>query len=65
MTDLLITAGRWIGILGIVLCAVAVVLRLLGLYWVMNFGTGTLLQVGMAGVLIGCFLLLFGQTKPR
>ena len=65
MNELSTTAGRLVGMLGVVVCAVAIVLRLLGMYAVLGFSTGALLQAGMAGVLIGCFLLLLASTRTH
>jgi hypothetical protein len=65
MKRLAITGGRWLGMLGMGICAAAIVLRLLGLFTVLGLGTGALLQAGMASILVGCFLLLLAQTQPH
>jgi len=57
--------GKAVGGLGILACAVAIALRLLGMYTVMGFSTGAMLQAGMAALLTGCFLLLLALTKTR
>ena len=57
--------GKAIGGIGVLVCVVAIALRLLGMYTVMGFSTGAMLQAGMAGLLTGCFLLLLALTKTR
>jgi len=47
----------------VLLCVVAVVARVLGNYWLAGFQLGTLMQAGIAGVAIGCFLLLVAQGR--
>jgi len=59
------TAGRAIGSIGVLVCIVAIVLRILGMYTVFGFSVGAMLQAGMAGLLTGCFLLLLALTKPK
>jgi hypothetical protein len=51
-------AGRAAGILGIVVCIVAVLTRLTGSYYLAGIEAGSLLQGGIAATVIGCFLLL-------
>lgn len=65
MGNLLVQIGRIAGIAGIVLCVVAIVWRVLGNFGLMSFSVGALLQVGMAGVLVGCFCLLLAQAERR
>ena len=65
MNALEATIGRVVGGLGILVCIVAVASRLLGFYFLAGVSTGALLQAGMAGVLIGCFLLLLAVVKTR
>jgi hypothetical protein len=52
------TLLRWIGRLGgaagIVLCAVAVLMRLRGVYNFAGFQIGTLLLAGIAAMMVGC-----------
>jgi len=50
--------GRATGFAGVLLCVVAAAARVLGHYWLAGFQLGTLMQAGIAGVGIGCFLLL-------
>jgi len=61
---------RWIGRLGgaagIVLCAVAVLMRLRGVYNFAGFQIGTLLLAGIAAMLIGCLGYLASiAERPR
>ena len=53
---------RWIGRLGgaagIVLCAVAVLMRLRGVYNFAGFQIGTLLLAGIAAMVVGCLAYL-------
>ena len=59
----LLLAGNIAGFLGIALCVVAGLARLAGYFYVAGMESGTLLQAGTAGVVIGCFLLLVGSYK--
>jgi hypothetical protein len=52
-------AGRLAGILGILICIIAVVTRLAGTYYLGGFSIESLLQIGTTGVVVGCFLLLW------
>jgi hypothetical protein len=59
--------GQLSGIVGAMLCLVSVLLRLKGYYWLGGFQLGTLLQVGIAAMVFGCFSLLFvlSQLPPQ
>ncbi|EXI89272.1 MAG: hypothetical protein AW11_01595 [Candidatus Accumulibacter regalis] len=61
MDALLLLLGRVVGFAGLLLCVVAAVARLLGNYWLAGIQLGTLMQAGIAAVVIGCFLLLVAQ----
>jgi hypothetical protein len=65
MNDLLNTAGRWAGVIGLVLCMLAVAWRLLGNYHLGGFEVATLFEGGTSAVLIGCFLLLVGRVDQH
>jgi len=52
--NLLRWVGRLGGAAGVVLCAVAVVARLRGVYTFASFQVGTLLLAGIAAMLVGC-----------
>jgi hypothetical protein len=45
---------------GVALCTAAAALRLTGRYWLGDFQVGTLLQIGVAGMVLGCLCLLAG-----
>ena len=64
------TLLRWIGRLGgaagIVLCAVAVLLRLRGVYNFAGFQIGTLLLAGIAAMMLGCLAYVAAiAERPR
>jgi hypothetical protein len=54
MQGLLIWVGRLAGIVGFLVVVAAVAGRLLGVYRLGGFEVGTILQAGMASILIGC-----------
>lgn len=54
MENLLLWIGRLGGIAGVILCAVAVLVRLSGVYNLAGFQVGTLLLAGMAAMLVAC-----------
>ena len=63
MQELLVWVGRLAGVAGVALCAVAVVTRLVGAYWLGGFQVGTLLQVGVAVMVLGCLGYLAALTE--
>ena len=63
MEKVLLWIGRAAGIVGVVLCAVAVLTRLGGAFWLGGYQVGTVLQAGMAGMLLGCLALLAAITE--
>jgi mannose/fructose/N-acetylgalactosamine-specific phosphotransferase system component IIC len=65
MENLLTTAGRLIGAVGVVLCALTMIWRLLGNYHLGGFQLATLFQAGTSTVVIGCFLLLVARVDHR
>lgn len=65
MGKLLMMAGKASGLAGVLICLVAGVTRLAGSFDIAGIWVGTLLQVGMAGLLTGCFCLLLAQAEPR
>ena len=65
MGNLMTTAGRLIGALGILLCVLAVIWRLFGNFYLAGFEVASLLQGGTSAVVIGCFLLLLGRADRR
>ncbi len=58
MDNLLFTLGRLSGFIGLLLCAVSGFMRVAGKHWIGGFETLTLLQVGVAGMTLACFLYL-------
>jgi hypothetical protein len=64
------TLLRWVGRLGgaagVVLCAVAVLMRLRGVYNFAGFQIGTLLLAGIAAMLVGCLAYVAAiAERPR
>jgi len=70
MEVLLVALGRLAGIAGAVVCAIAGVARLTGAYWLGGFQVTTLLQVGVALMVLGCLCFLavllerVGEREP-
>ena len=58
MREILTSGGRVVGLIGLLMCGIAVIWRLLGNYHLAGFDVGTLLQAGTSAVVIGCYLLL-------
>lgn len=54
MQALLTWIGRVAGIVGVAVAGAAVIGRLAGAYWLGGFQVGTLLQAGMASMLVAC-----------
>ena len=63
MNNLLLWLGRAAGVAGLLLIAVAVVVRLTGVYWLGGFQVGTVLLGGTAALAAGCFALLLVLTS--
>jgi hypothetical protein len=61
MQNNLFQAGRAAGVLGILVCVVAVGTRLTGSYYLAGVEAGSLLQAGIAATVIGSFLLLLSK----
>jgi hypothetical protein len=59
----LLWIGRGAGIAGVLICAVAVVIRLTGTYWIGGFQLGTLLLAGMAAMMLACLSYLVVLTE--
>lgn len=58
METWLLTIGRLAGFAGVLVCAVAGVARLAGAYWLGGFQAATLLQAGVAAMVLGCLCFL-------
>lgn len=63
MNNLLLWLGRVSGVVGLLLIAAAVVVRLTGAYWLGAFQVGTVLLGGTAALAAGCFALLLVVTS--
>lgn len=62
MNALMLVAGRATGLIGMVLCAVAVIGRLAGNHWMGSFQLVTILFAGVAIMVAACFVLLWAMT---
>jgi hypothetical protein len=58
MNHLLRWVARIAGAIGVVLCAVSMLSRMGGVWMVGGFQVGTLLQAGIAGMVLGCLAYL-------
>ena len=63
MNNALLWLGRGAGVIGALLCAVAIVTRVAGKYLLGDFQVGTLLLAGSAAMIAGCFFLLWTLTQ--
>ncbi len=58
MNTLLTNAGTLAGVIGILICLTGGLVRLSGGYYVSGYSVQSLLMVGIAFILIACFLKL-------
>ena len=65
MESLLLWIARVAAIAGILICALAVATRLSGTFFLLGTQTGTLLQAGMAVMLVGCLSFLALLTRRQ
>lgn len=67
MNSMLFRGGQAAGVLGMLLIVVAALARLAGSYTLGGYATVTLMVAGIAGVSVGCFLLLLAVNErlPR
>ena len=65
MGNSLVVAGRAVGGLGILACAVAILARPLGHYYLLGVEAESVLQAGTSAVVIGCFALLLARDTTR
>jgi hypothetical protein len=65
MNDILLWAGRLAGVIGIVVCALALFVRISGSYTLAGFEVGTLFLGGTAAMVAGCFCLLLRMDDRR
>ena len=54
MTILFVWIGRIGGAVGVLLCVIAVLARIRGMFGLAGFQVGTVLLAGMAAMLVGC-----------
>jgi hypothetical protein len=65
MDIVLVWLGRVAGIAGLGVCAGAVALRATGHWHVGSFAVGTLLQLGMAGMILACLAYCAALVERR
>lgn len=58
MSNTLRPFGTFAGIAGLLVCLCAGAIRLAGQRWFMGFEIVTLFQIGIGGMVLGCFALL-------
>ncbi len=58
----LLWIGRLAGLAGVLMCLIAGGARLSGAFWIAGFQAGTLLQAGMAAMILGCLAHLIVLT---
>ncbi|MDQ2918030.1 MAG: hypothetical protein M3R40_12920 [Pseudomonadota bacterium] len=63
--DVLLWIGRLVGVVGVLVCALAAVVRVGGNYVFGGYQVGTLLLAGSAAMVAGCFVLLWVLTAHR
>lgn len=62
METSLLWIGRLAGLVGVLLSLIAVGARLTGAFWIGGFQAGTLLQAGIAAMILGCLAHLVVLT---
>ena len=63
MRNALIWIGRLVAVLGVAIMVAAVGFRLGGIYFIGNLQVGTLLNVGLAGMVLACVCFLAALTS--
>lgn len=63
METLLLWAGRLAGLAGVAITLIAIGARLTGAFWIAGFQAGTLLQAGMAAMILACLAHLVVLTS--
>lgn len=64
MSNTLRLIGTLAGVVGFLTCLLTGLARLGGKHWLMSFEIVTLLQIGIGGMVFGCFCLLLSLTSP-
>ena len=62
MDGLFLLVGRLAGFVGVAACMVAVFVRLTGQYYLGTVSIGSVMQGGMAALLVACFCLLLSLS---
>jgi hypothetical protein len=67
VTILLLWIGRIGGAVGVLLCVIAVLARIRGMFGLAGFQVGTVLLAGMAAMLVGClgYLAAIAEFRRR
>jgi len=63
MNDWMLWIGRLAGVVGALICAVGILARVTGHFWISGYQVGTLFQGGIAAMVAGCFCFLWVQTR--
>ncbi|MDS4019313.1 MAG: hypothetical protein RKR03_02195 [Candidatus Competibacter sp.] len=63
METLLLWIGRLAGLAGVAITSIAIGARLTGAFWIGGFQAGTLLQAGMAAMILACLAHLVALTS--
>jgi hypothetical protein len=63
MEQILLAIGGAAGALGLLMCTLAVVVRLSGRFWIGGMQSGSVLQAGIAAMTAGCLIYLFVLTR--
>jgi hypothetical protein len=58
LNNLLRWTGRSAGVAGVLLCLVSFIARAAGVWTIGGFQVGSVLQAGMAGMILGCLAYL-------
>ena len=65
MNEALLWLGRLLGLIGAIVCASALGIRVAGNYLFAGFEIGTLFLGGTAAMVAGCLCLLLRMDAPR
>jgi len=65
MENVLLLIGRGVGVAGILFCLVAAGARLSGRFWIGSMQAGSVLQAGIAVMLVACLCFLVVLTRRR
>ena len=65
MQRLLLWIGRIGGVVGVIVCAIAILMRMRGVYNFAGFQIGTLLLGGVAAMVLGCLGYIAALAERR